>query len=101
MGEIRGMGEAQMTRIVLALALICAAGAAQAKCLPHAEMVEELRKRFGEVRRIAGVTPVSVTEWFVNEKSGSWTLVVTNTSGIACIRGAGQGATFFADEDGA
>ena len=81
-----------MTRIIIAAAALLATTAqAQAPlCMPHNMMVDALRGRFGEEQRMIAASSRAITEIFENAETGSWTLLITSTNGMACIRGSGK-----------
>lgn len=65
---------------------------AQQACLDHEELVTVLATNFGEVRvgvGLAGEEGAFLGEMFVNPTSSTWTVVVSNTAGMACIVAAG------------
>ncbi|MBL4784195.1 MAG: hypothetical protein JKY49_02080 [Cohaesibacteraceae bacterium] len=63
---------------------------AQNPCSSREKMVNLLSKRYLEMPRAIGlVSSRGVIELFV-AKSGSWTMLITNTSGKACILAAGK-----------
>ena len=62
-------------------------------CGPRGIMVEKLGEVYGEVSRGGGLTngrPIALVELYVNEETGTWTLVRTYPNGIACIMVAGN-----------
>lgn len=61
-----------------------------AQCAPHDEVVSLLSERYQENQKAMGVVGDSrIIELFVST-DGSWTLVMTQPSGRACIIAAGQ-----------
>ncbi len=78
----------------LALSTTCAAPAnAQAACGPHDALVSELTDGQWQEARIAVALfddgAGSIIEFFVNAETGTWTAIITNPNGQACIVGAG------------
>lgn len=65
-----------------------------ARCMPHAQMVDQLKTVFGEQPTAMGLTAEGrrVFEVFVSNQ-GSWTLVVTHTNGSACVASSGNNWT--------
>ena len=61
-------------------------------CLPHETIVTKLEQRHSEHRVGLGIGPGGgmVYELYVAE-SGTWTILVTRPSGLACIAAAGDG----------
>lgn len=75
-----------------AAALFSSAGVASAAipCGSHDAVAKALTTKFKEARRIMGVVNArAVMEIFMSPK-GTWTVVVTDTTGVACIIAAGQ-----------
>ena len=59
-------------------------------CGPRDKIVAKLGKQFNEDRKSLGLSGgASVIELYVSFK-GSWTLVATNTKGVACLMAAGE-----------
>ncbi len=81
--------------LILSLASVCltATGTtqAQAACLPHAEVVAGLQQYYDESVRGRGLGEMGgfVLELYVSE-SGSWTILMTHTNGLSCVKAAGQ-----------
>ena len=60
------------------------------QCGRHDAVTEALTKKYQESRRIMGVVNARmVMEVFMSPK-GTWTILLTNTSGTACIAAAGE-----------
>ena len=79
----------------MAAALACLAGgpaAAQpSQCAPHEVVVQRLAEAYGETRRSAGPgANNTVVEIFASHRSGSWTITVTDATGLTCLIAAGQ-----------
>jgi hypothetical protein len=78
---------------VLGLALagsFAANGFAAAKCGDHDEIVKALASNYKESRRAMGIVSAhSVMEIFMSPE-GTWTMLVTNTTGESCIAAAGE-----------
>ena len=77
--------------ILAALALSAATAQAQAPCMPHPGMVKALPDRHGESQRVVGVGDRAIMEVYENADTGTWTVLVTGTNGLACIRASGKG----------
>lgn len=61
-----------------------------AVCMKHDQLVDFLAERYGEHPLAMGfVSPQLMMEMFVSE-AGTWSVVLTNTQGIACINAAGS-----------
>ena len=68
-----------------------AQSATNANCAPREAVVERLGSRYGESRQSIGLgSNNSVVEVFASTETGTWTIVVTNTSGLSCLVAAGQ-----------
>ena len=64
--------------------------AANSKCAPHDDIVKVLNKKYQETRHaLAIVSATAVMEIFLSPE-GTWTMLVTNTQGIACITASGE-----------
>lgn len=60
-------------------------------CAAHDKLADILNNKFGEQKLGMGLAgSTAMVELFVSAK-GTFTLVSTNTSGVACIVGAGDG----------
>ena len=71
-------------------ALAAAPATASPRCGPHGKLVEVLQSKFAETRKhIALINDQQILEAFI-APSGSWTILVTNPSGIACVMGSGK-----------
>ena len=80
-----------MTRLLAATAILIATQAqAQPLCLPHAMMVDTLKDKYGEQPRVTAVSHRSITEIYANPKTGTWTLLITGTNSMSCIRASGK-----------
>ena len=64
--------------------------AAAMQCGAHDAVTQALTSKYQETRRIMGVVNARmVMEIFMSPK-GTWTILITNTSGTACITAAGE-----------
>jgi hypothetical protein len=75
-----------------AISLASSAGFAEAapQCSSHDKIVDALGNKFKETRRIMGVVnSTAVMEIFMSPQ-GTWTMVITDTSGISCITASGE-----------
>ena len=77
----------------VAFAAILAVGqpaAANSKCAAHDDIVKVLNKKYQETRHaLAVVSATAVMEIFLSPE-GTWTMLVTNTQGVACITASGE-----------
>ena len=70
-------------------------GAAQAQsgnnCAQHDSIVAQLAAKYGETRQSVGLAENNqMVEVFASQETGSWTIIVTRASGVACMVAAGQ-----------
>jgi hypothetical protein len=75
-----------------AISLVGIAGKAEAapQCSNHDKIVDALGNKFKETRRVMGVVnSTAVMEIFMSPQ-GTWTIVITDTSGISCITASGE-----------
>jgi hypothetical protein len=77
--------------VLTAAALFGLAGEAAAiQCTNHDKIAKALTGKFKETRRAMGVVnSTAVMEVFMSPQ-GTWTVVVTDTKGIACIAASGE-----------
>jgi hypothetical protein len=78
-----------------AAAALAAAGgpeAAQMVCGERKAIVAQLEGKYGETRRSIGVQDGrGVVEVYASDKTGTWTILVTNTDGKSCLMATGEG----------
>lgn len=83
-----------MTRAILAaLALLMAfptLAAAQVPCVERKALIGQLEHKYGETRRVIGVQAGHVVEVYASDATGTWTIVRTAPSGIACLLASGD-----------
>lgn len=79
-----------MRLLLAALALYAPTAQAQAPCMPHTLMVKALADRYGESQRVVGYADRAIMEVYENADTGTWTVLVTGTNGLACIRASGK-----------
>jgi hypothetical protein len=75
-----------------AISLINTTGTAVANppCGDHDKIVHTLGQKFKETRRVMGVVnSKAVMEIFMSAQ-GSWTMLITDTSGLSCIAASGE-----------
>lgn len=76
--------------IGVALAALSVPAMAQAPCGPVDAVRSMLESKYGEQGFAEAVTGQYRVEIWTNADTGSWTVVVIRTDGIACVRMAGQ-----------
>lgn len=71
--------------------LFAPAQAAISRCGLHADVVKLLENRYGETQRSVGlISDTNVMQVFVSHEKGTWSIVMTNRSGQACLLAAGK-----------
>ena len=81
-----------LAAVFAAISLISTAANAEAAplCGEHDKIVDVLGHKFKETRRVMGVVNAqAVMEMFMSAQ-GTWTMVITDTRGTACIAAAGR-----------
>ncbi|MGI9415145.1 MAG: hypothetical protein ACR2PM_15830 [Hyphomicrobiales bacterium] len=62
-----------------------------AECGKHDKVIQFLGAKYKEQRKAMGlVSNRGVMELYVSEKTGTWTVLLTNTDGVSCIVAAGE-----------
>ena len=60
-------------------------------CAPRDRVIERLATGYGETRQSIGLgANNAVVEVFASTESGTWTIIVTTTSGLSCMVASGQ-----------
>lgn len=68
-----------------------AQGAGSMICGQRAQIVGQLRARFGEQVRSVGLAgQTRIVEVFASTETGSWTITVTSVDGTTCLMASGQ-----------
>ena len=80
------------TLAALALTLFSTslAQAGTPRCAPHADMLSVLAKQYGEAPQAIGIVKGNIVLEVLSSKAGSFTILVTQADGMACILAAGQ-----------
>jgi hypothetical protein len=87
---------ATLSRMVVVgfLAIVSLCGApvsAQSLCGAREAVIDMLGERYGETVRSVGLAGRDrIVEVFASEETGSWTILVTNVAGVACLVASGQ-----------
>jgi hypothetical protein len=58
-------------------------------CDERDNAVAFLKQKYGETRQSAGLTGAGILETFANPDSGTFTVMLTNVDGIACMIASG------------
>jgi hypothetical protein len=80
-----------LTAATLALATCSAPVYAQARCGPTDDAYEVLTNKYGEERHSYGAVQGGIIETWVNDVTGSWTIIATSADGVSCIVMSGMG----------
>ena len=78
--------------VVLLLWSLSTQAQAQRRCWPRDTIVEHLSQRHGEsviVRALTAGTNTRLFELFSNPAKRTWTVVLTDRAGSACLQGSG------------
>ena len=81
--------------VILGAALVSAvcanAATAAQQCAKHQFVVERLQTKYGESRQSIGLAANNgVVEVFASEETRTWTILVTQPNGVACLIASGQ-----------
>lgn len=82
----------QFAAVFAAVSFLATASVASAgmPCGNHDKIAKSLGIKFNEGRRVMGVVNAeTVMEIFMSQQ-GTWTVLVTNTKGVACILASGE-----------
>ena len=63
---------------------------AATQCGNHDKILDVLGNRFKETRRVMGVVNAKAVMEIFMSPQGTWTMVITNTSGLSCITSSGE-----------
>jgi hypothetical protein len=83
-----GTGENNAPFLVLILLLL--PSAALAECIPYEAGTSPLKEKYGEVKSFWGLADKNLLELWVNEDTGTWTIVVQTPDGLVCSIAAGD-----------
>ena len=76
-----------------------ASGAQTLPCYPHAVLQAGLAAKYGETRHGMGLSsPTQIMELWANDKTGTWSITVSDPAGITCMIGQGQGYEALAEQ---
>lgn len=75
----------------MTIASIHGAKAQNGLCAPRDEIIKQLKVKHGETRQVVGLQRnFRVMETYANPETGTWTIIVSNPNGVACLVAAGQ-----------
>ena len=82
----------KLAAVLAAVTLFSSVGVASAAapCSSHDAVAKSLTTKFKEARRIMGVVNAKAVMEIFMSPQGTWTVVVTDANGTACIIAAGQ-----------
>jgi hypothetical protein len=61
------------------------------QCATREQVVERLGEKYGETRQSIGLgANTGVVEIFASDETGTWTIIITMPSGLACLVASGQ-----------
>lgn len=64
---------------------------AQQNCAARQQVIERLASAYGETRQSIGLAQNNtMVEVFASTDTGTWTITVTNASGLTCLVASGQ-----------
>ena len=79
-----------LTALLLAVTS-CSPAYAQSACGGYDQIVEQIHNRYGETLQSGGMTSSGdMLQVFSNDQSGSWTIIITNPNGLACVVSVGD-----------
>ena len=78
--------------VLAVVTLFSCAGVASAAvpCGSHDALAKSLNTKFKEARRVMGVVNAKAVMEIFMSPQGTWTVLVTDTTGIACVIASGQ-----------
>jgi len=81
-----------LVAVIAAISLASVAGKAEAapQCGNHDKIIEVLGNKFKETRRVMGVVNAKAVMEIFMSPQGTWTVVITDTSGLSCITASGE-----------
>ncbi len=77
---------------VAALFMLTSPALAQQQCTERDKVLKRLASKYQEVPVAMGIsTAGGLVEVLTSEKTGTWTIIVTNPQGISCLVASGEG----------
>ena len=82
----------KLAAVLAAVTLFSSAGVASAAapCGSHDAVAKSLTTKFKEARRVMGVVNAKAVMEIFMSPQGTWTVLVTDTTGTACIAASGD-----------
>lgn len=79
-----------MKPLAALLCVLCTGVAAEPVCHPHEQFSAVLAGRYGETPQVQAMTNTGMMLMiFVNPKTGTWSALQTDATGLACLVAAG------------
>lgn len=75
--------------MALCITLVASPAAAQAPCMPRDDLAAQLASKYNEHVIGVGITSGALMEIW-SAASGTWTITLSNGSGLACVLAAGD-----------
>ena len=81
-----------LVAVIAAISLASVTGIAEAapQCGNHDKIIEVLGNKFKETRRVMGVVNAKAVMEIFMSPQGTWTILITDTSGLSCITASGE-----------
>jgi len=80
--------------LVFGMAALAPPVFAQSNCAPRDVVTKQLTQKFGEVSQGGGLqSQARIYELWSSQVTGSWSILVTNTSGMTCVLATGNNWT--------
>lgn len=89
----------KMLPVAALLSMVLATPVMAAQCAPREQVLRLLADRYGETRRGMGVSANdAVMEVYASAATGTWTIIVSDTRGVACLVASGEGYRALSEE---
>lgn len=80
-----------ISTFIAACVMATSAAAQSGNCASHSAVVERLATGYGETRQSIGMSADNtVVEVFASDKTGTWTITVTQAGGPTCLVASGH-----------
>ena len=81
-----------LVAVIAAISLASVTGIAEAapQCGNHDKIIEVLGNKFKETRRVMGVVNAKAVMEIFMSPQGTWTILITDTSGLSCTTASGE-----------
>lgn len=80
-----------MKHLAILAALAATPAFGQTTCAEREAIATVLAESFQEAQRVAAINGGQVLEFWGNEDTGTWTLLLSDVHGTSCIMGGGTG----------